>query len=390
MRTIRDTAPGCAVTNHSVRHDFFYLTSPLLPTPCQPASRRRSAGRFSVRPALALGVGIFFLALAGCSSDDPEPSGPEAGSGGSSPSTGGGSGAGSPGAGGSGPAGPLEYSACADADHLGGFEVNLQQGALQGQVLSGVIPSRVPTVVTTAGECRLLQGRNLFCDPACGSSETCGETGSCVPTPLGQAVGSVVVRGARTSAGATEVTLEPTPSHFYSTRAELAKPPFEPGAELSLTAGGSDFAPAFTLRGEGIAPLEVPEEDIAVEPGTPLALRWTPPPAATAARVEIHVQFNLHGTSAAAYIACEVPDSGSFDVPASLIDELLGRELSGFPTIELTRKTSDSVEVPSGCVDFVVTSQVSRAVEVPGITSCNEDADCEPGQVCTRPQLICE
>jgi hypothetical protein len=74
-----------------------------------------------------------------------------------------------------------------------------------------------------------------------------------------------------------------------------------------------------------------------------------------------------------------------------LIDDLLDRELSGFPTVALARRTADSVKVGAGCVDFVVSSDKTRGLEVPGVTSCNEDADCpEPGQVCKHPQLVCE
>lgn len=334
-------------------------------------------------------VALGATAVVGCSGDEGGDDGPSAGTGGAGTSTGGkaGGGAGNP-TGGS--PGALAYKPCDEAQRLGGFEVNLKSGAVQGQVLNGVVPSRVPLEIDTEGECRLLQGKNLFCDPACTSSQTCGDAGSCVPTPLGQNVGAVVVSGVRTTAGASEITLEPTGSNFYSTRATLAEPPFEPQAAVTLTAAGSAFASAFSLRGEGISPLEVPDEPITVQAGTALPLRWAAPTNATAAKLEIRLQFNLHGSTTAAFIVCDVADDGSFDVPSGLVDELLSRELSGFPTVVLTRKTADSIAAGPGCIDFSVASQVSRALEVPGITSCNEDGDCEPGQVCIHPQLVCE
>jgi hypothetical protein len=341
--------------------------------------------------AAALTLG---LALSGCSSDDsgddpnPATGGNASATGGTQNASGGASSSGGSSAGGN--TGALAYRPCDEGKRYGGFEVSLKNGAVQGQVLNGVVPSYVPEELGAQGECRLLQGKNLFCDPACGSSESCNDDGTCRPTPLGQDVGTVTVTGARTSTGETEIVLAPTASHFYSTRATLAEPPFEARAPLTLTATGSALVPAFSLRGEGVEKLSVPDDPIVVQAGMPLALRWAAPAGATAAKVEINVQFNLHGSSTAAYIDCDVADDGSFDVPKELIDDLLGRELSGFPTVVLTRKTADSLAVGSGCLDFAVTSQVSRALEVPGISSCNVDEDCEPGQVCLHPQLVCE
>jgi hypothetical protein len=334
------------------------------------------------------------IAFSGCASDDSGGT-PAGATGGSAPATGGTSGAsgGASSSGGSpagGNAGALAYRPCDEAKRYGGFEVSLKNGAVQGQVLDGVVPSYVPEELAVQGECRLLQGKNLFCDPACGASQACGDDGACHPIPLGQDLGTVTVQGARTSSGQDQIVLEPTASHFYSTRATLAEPPFEARAPLTLSATGSAFVPAFSLRGEGVEALSVPDDPIVVEAGMPLALRWAAPAGATAAKVAINVQFNLHGSSTAAYIACDVADDGSFDVPKELIDDLLERELSGFPTVVLTRRTADSLAVGSGCLDFAVTSQVSRALEVPGISSCNDDEDCEAGQVCVHPQLVCE
>jgi hypothetical protein len=357
-------------------------------------------GRRPVNRLYGPGLGLVALALMGiapsaCGSDDSGGN-PTDATGGNASATGGaqnGGGGGSSTSGGSpagGNVGELAYRPCDESERYGGFEVSLKNGAVQGQVLNGVVPSYVPEELRVQGECRLLQGKNLFCDPACGTGQACDDGGMCIAIPLGQDVGTVKVSGARTSTGATEIVLAPTASNFYSTNATLAEPPFEARAPLTLSATGSAFAPAFSLRGEGIEALDVPDDPIVVEAGMPLALRWAAPSGATAAKVEINVQFNLHGSSTAAYIDCDVADDGSFDVPKELIDALLERELSGFPTVVLTRKTADSLAVGSGCLDFFVTSQVSRALEVPGVSSCNVDEDCEAGQVCIRPQLVCE
>ena len=270
--------------------------------------------------SLSVSLALLGTALGGCASDDSGGGPPDA-TGGTASATGGASSSGGSQAGGN--SGVLAYRPCAEADRYGGFEVSLKNGAVQGQVLDGVVPSYVPDQLAVQGECRLLQGKNLFCDPACGTSQVCGRGRMCRPTPLGQDVGTVTVRGARTSTGASEIVLEPTASHFYSTRATLAEPPFEARAPLTLSATGSAFLPAFSLRGEGVEALSVPADPIVVEAGMPLALRWAAPAGATAAKVAIKVQFNLHGSSTVAYIGCDVADDGSFDVPKELIDDLL-------------------------------------------------------------------
>jgi hypothetical protein len=42
-----------------------------------------------------------------------------------------------------------------------------------------------------------------------------------------------------------------------------------------------------------------------------------------------------------------------------------------------------------GRVDLVVSSDVERALEIPGLTSCNGDEDCPDGRKC-RTDLKCE
>jgi len=48
-----------------------------------------------------------------------------------------------------------------------------------------------------------------------------------------------------------------------------------------------------------------------------------------------------------------------------------------------------SAVIARGRVDLVLSSQVERGVEVPGVVSCNEDADCPGGQRC-QPDRRCQ
>ena len=85
---------------------------------------------------------------------------------------------------------------------------------------------------------------------------------------------------------------------------------------------------------------------------------------------------------------CESPDSGSLDVSASLLDQLKELGLSGFPKIEVARRTMGSTDPPAQ-VDLVVESRVTKFLEIPGVTSCNGDGDCPGGQTC-RPDFRCQ
>jgi hypothetical protein len=105
------------------------------------------------------------------------------------------------------------YTPCDAAVRVGEFAIELGEGftALEGRVRDAVIPANVRAVTAESGRCKLLQGRSLFCDPACGASQTCGEGGVCIAFPTAKSVGAVTVSGLSTA-----LTIMPTAVNFYS------------------------------------------------------------------------------------------------------------------------------------------------------------------------------
>ena len=137
-----------------------------------------------------------------------------------------------------------------------------------------------------------------------------------------------------------------------------------------------------------MAALESPTDPIKAETGKPVTLTWTPP-AKPSELTRIHIKFaiNLHGM-VDTWFECEVPDTGSYVVSAELMTELFKQGVSGFPSVDLTRRSSDTATVPSGCVEFMVAAPINRPIEIPGVVSCNDPDDCPAGKTCAT-DLVC-
>ncbi len=279
---------------------------------------------------------------------------------------------------------------CADEARVGGFEIALRDGftSVQGQVADGVVPLDVPVVDLAEGECRLLRPPSLFCEPGCGVGETCGPDG-CIAQPGNVDVGPVTVDGL---AAAVEMEGR-APVYFYTFRGDLPHPGFAEGDAIALMgagiAGGDDGVdiPAFALRGEGIAPLEVEGQTLPLDEGQDAQLRWTAP--MTEGPGQMHIELNIanHGGTPAR-IECITDDDGEFAIPAALVDRLLSLGASGFPSVALTRRTVDRTDLPLGCIELKVESTTVLDVEIEGLVSCSFDEDCPEGQTC-RLDLTC-
>jgi hypothetical protein len=73
-------------------------------------------------------------------------------------------------------------------------------------------------------------------------------------------------------------------------------------------------------------------------------------------------RWGLHASNAA--IECDFPDNRAAEIPAVLVAALLAQGRSGYPTIELTRRTATSTGMALGCVQLLVTSSASAGVSV--------------------------
>jgi hypothetical protein len=274
---------------------------------------------------------------------------------------------------------PWGYNTCSVETRVGGVEVTLadEYTGINGLILGGVVPSQVPELIGEVDGCRLLKARNLFCDPSCVPGETCGEEGACIPYPKSLSVGVVTITGMK-----APQSMEAKWGNHYTNSGSLEHPGFETGMSIHLRAAG-DEAEGFELSGHGITKLEIPSGagKVAVEEGAGLALKWEPGPAVDGVQVHIELNINNHGSSGA-YIACEVEDSGSHSIAAALMTSLQEFGVSGFPSLALTRQSADSVDLPIGCVEFLVASERTVSIEVAGVISCTADGQCPPDQSC--------
>lgn len=312
-------------------------------------------------------------------------SGGSAGSGGSGAGNGGSSGssAGSSGTSGNGaPSGEV----CANDERAGSFSLRLSGGdrtLFSGAISDGVAPTGLNREIASEGACQLLGP--LVCSTACASGTACAGDDMCAPLPMKQSAGAITVTGLLVP---VEVMANGITGEYSKTILD-PYPAFEPGAAIALSAAGATI-PAFTLRGWGVPELETPLSTINVSSGSPVPLTWETAGVNTE-HSEIFISFsvNVHGATTG-WIECTVPDTGSFDLPAGLVSDLIDLGLSGFPRMTITRRSADSTALSAGdCVDFEVASQVTIELTVDGLVSCNDDTDCPEGQMCT-PELACE
>lgn len=299
-----------------------------------------------------------------------------------------------PDAGSSGDAGSSSGGGTSSSDVVGTFNVKLlapstNGGAgltsIAGSTRDGPEPSpRSWTKAATSGDCALLKPKVPFCSTPCGAS-VCTADDTCQDYPAGLSVGTVTVSGIQTASNQKSFDLKEGVKGTYAYVEPLAYPGFAEGDTLRFSASGGGY-PAFTLEARGIKPLELTSTSLTLTNNQPLSLTWT---AGQTGLSTIHVKLDIsHHGGTKGVITCETADSGSLQLPASLVSELLGLGAAGFPTIVVTRIAEDSAEVPKGLVKLQVTSQVEQAVKIPGLDSCNKDEDCPSGKTCQN-DLTC-
>jgi hypothetical protein len=253
--------------------------------------------------------------------------------------------------------------------------------ALSGKVFSGPSPEAVVWEVDIEqGGCELLVPRVPFCDPSCGQ-DVCVEDDVCKPHPKGASAGTVTISGLKNSEGASsEVKIEPIAAS-YSTPADvkLSYPPFEEGAEVKLNAKGAEAA-AFDITSHGIAPLELTTTNFGLKSGSAFALAWKAP-AKGDSRIQIKLDISHHGGTKGK-VECDVPDNGSLSISAELITRLLKLGFAGFPTVVVGRVSSATARIATGAVEFKVVSEIEQGVQIDGLTSCSDNADCPMGKTC--------
>ncbi len=260
--------------------------------------------------------------------------------------------------------------------------------SLVGKVYDGVQPEAIVwEAAASGGGCTLLTPRVPFCATPCGSLSVCVETDTCKPYATAQAVGTITATGLATSTGVMSFTMDPIANGYQPpSDVTLAYPAFTEGEKFELVASGSAFTGAFTIGTRGVAALTLTSTAIDLRPSQPLALTWVAPGAA-GSTIHIKLDISHHGGSKGK-LECDVPDTGSTSIDASLITQLLNLGAAGYPTIIVTRSNVGSAAIRGGRVDLVASSAVEHAVDVPGVISCTDTPECPIGQTC-QADLTC-
>jgi hypothetical protein len=297
-----------------------------------------------------------------------------------------GSSAGSGGAGGSGGSGG---SGNTGSDTLvGGITVRLIEAnaatgasaytALLGKFQDGLQPPPVPLELSRReGDCSLLVPILPSCIPGCPSSALCTLDDVCTPFPNAVSVGTIHVEGL----GDAPFSMEAKTNAFaYQAPSTLPNPPCEEGADVRATTD------SLTLESACVAQLELTlDATPEVRAGQGLSMTWVAAGIPDISRVHLVLDVAHHGGKRGE-IVCDVADTGSFEIPASLVTELVSLGLAGFPTIVVTRVSGAPGTVEAD-VALTITSPVERLVNT-GVTSCTDDTDCPAGTTC-RVELIC-
>jgi hypothetical protein len=250
--------------------------------------------------------------------------------------------------------------------------------SLLGKFQDGPQPPPVPLEVAEEdGDCSLLVPSLPSCLPGCPSSALCTEDDVCTPFPNAVSVGTIDVEGL----GAAPFSMQPLTSAFaYQAPMTLPNPPCEEGADVRAEADG------FTLEASCVAQLVLTmDETPVVRSGEALPLSWVPAGVPDISHLHIVLDVAHHGGKKGE-IVCDVPDTGSFEIPEPLVTRLVELGLAGFPTVVVTRTSGPpGTDVPD--VALTIASPLERLVNT-GVVSCTENADCPDGMTC-KVELIC-
>ena len=285
----------------------------------------------------------------------------------------------------------------AKSDEVGRFSVTLFEAStaigntvpaytyVSGVIRDGVTPlGYTTTQVAQDGTCTLYSISVPSCTGITGGCGTgvCVATDTCKALPTAKNAGTVTITGVGTSA-ISMVNI----SNNYQYGGDIAYPGFAEGDTITLSSGGADYA-AFTVSAKGIAPLKLSTDTYNLSKTSPLNLAWTAAGSLSDARILVNLNLSHHAGSTG-LLSCDVADTGSLTISASLISQLINLGVAGFPTLTVTRTSLGWVSITPGSVAFDVSSPISRTVTVDGYVSCTSNADCTSG-TCNTDMKLCE
>lgn len=250
-----------------------------------------------------------------------------------------------------------------------------------GRIYDGPVPSLFGWLPgAKEGDCQLFTPKVPFCAPSCSGSAACVGDGVCQAYPTSRSVGIVRVKGIATATGASEFSMEPE-ANSYQPAESLPLQSFQEGDLIRFEAQG-DYFPGFAVEARGIGALHVTNESLSLAEDQELILTWDKPRLPENAKIRVKLDLSHHGGTKGK-IDCETNDTGSLRVAASLLTQLLRLGVAGFPSMTITRSSSGTAASADNVV-LEVSSEVERQVQVAGVVSCNDDADCPDGGICQK------
>jgi hypothetical protein len=115
----------------------------------------------------------------------------------------------------------------------------------------------------------------------------------------------------------------------------------------------------------------------------PITVKWTPATIPGISVIFISIDISYHAGTLGV-IECNCDDNGSVTIPASLIDKLKALGTSGFPKLEISRRSVGTNSTTNA--RFVIESQVVIPLQIPGVISCDENDPsantCPEGYIC--------
>jgi hypothetical protein len=293
-------------------------------------------------------------------------------------------------------AAPSDATPATGVQAHGLFEVHYITGATSSSSytdMGGFMYDGTPTAMviwdkkSTDGSCSLYVPRTPFCD-SCAPGDVCVDTNVCRTPPSYHEVGDLKITGLNAPSGTNPLPLSDVNGSYGPTET-LPVPPCVEGTELRLDGSGKGDYPAFSIQSKCIAPLAVLNSSITIESGKTLTLTWTPPPTVTTSRIGVVFDLSHHGGSKG-QIICDAGDTGSLQVSGTLLASLMALGVTGYPTVAVTRSLVGTSAVGAGQAELKVYSDLSFVAQIPGLVSCQSDADClTPGQTCQVPGQMC-
>jgi hypothetical protein len=272
---------------------------------------------------------------------------------------------------------------------FGAITLSLREGSDQkaayslvsGTLYDALKPDPEPMRVTAQAQgCQLREAVHPLCSEGCGSAAACVADETCEDYPTSQDVGDIRISGLDRNTPSAARLIPFAPTFFYQSD-ELSYPACSEGSAVRLS------NTAFTAETRCIAPLRMDSTaPIVVRRDEPVHLSWERPSRPSLAQISILLDVSHHGGKRAD-IACEVADTGVFDIPANLVNALLDFGLAGYPSVIVTRKTQSNATLSQ--VKFIASAQVERAVDT-GVQSCLRDQDCAQGTACDRATVTCK